>query len=261
MTGNEQKFSLQGKVAIVTGAGSGIGRETALCLANAGANVVVAEANETTGKETAAEISAQTGSRGLFILTDVSRSESVQAMVIATIEAFGRLDIAVNNAALHPDASPIADLHEDHWQKIIGVNLVGVAFCLKWELQQMIQQGGGGSIINISSATINRPQEKMSAYIAAKHGITGLTQTAAVENGRHGIRVNALAPGGVATDLTMATMQELGLTEENEAARSSLFKRFAKPEEIAQSVLWLASDAASYVTGATVAVDSGLSLI
>ncbi|KAL4781967.1 hypothetical protein BJX76DRAFT_359400 [Aspergillus varians] len=253
--------SLNGKVAIVTGGSSGIGHSTALYLAELGANVVIADINEEEGDSVASKIQQETLSQAIFIRTDVSSSPSVQSMVEKTVQVFGHVDIAVNNAGLPPDSTLLSELDEGYWHRVISTNLTGVALCLKWEIKQMTEQGTGGSIINMASATIYKPQQRMAAYVAAKHGVVSLTQTAAVETGRLGIRVNALAPGGVATPLTLATLKTYGLTEEGEAARSSLMGRFAKPREIAQAVGWLASDAASYVTGATIPVDSGLGLM
>ncbi|KAL3473904.1 hypothetical protein BJX99DRAFT_271977 [Aspergillus californicus] len=253
---------LQGKVAIITGAGSGIGKAIALCLGQAGAKVVVAEINPDTGESAATEIRKKVGGQAIFIQTDVTQSNSIRAMVQATVDAFGRLDIAVNNAAVPPDSAPLCEMDEAYWQRVIATNLTGVALCLKWQLRQMgSQDGGGGTIINMASATVNRAQPNLSAYIAAKHGVVGLTRTAAHEAAAQGIRVNAVAPGGVATDFTLETMRTLGLDIESEMARTSLFKRFATLEEVAGTVMWLASNAASYVNGAVVPVDGGMSVL
>lgn len=251
---------LAGKTAIITGAGGGIGKAIAILFAAAGANVVIAEINEKAGKQTAAGIQAS-GGQTLFVATDVSISESVQAMVQAAVTRFGRLDIAVNNAAMQCDTKPIAQLDEDYWHRLISVNFTGVALCLKWELQAMLGQGSGGSIINMASATIHRPGPKMPAYTAAKHGVVGLTKSAAAENGKHKIRVNALVPGGTMTELTAKGLEELGLTEADMAPRIGVLGRFAQPEEIAQAALWLAMDSSSYVTGALVPVDAGFDLV
>ena len=252
---------LQDKVAIVTGAGTGIGKATALCLSQAGASVVVAELNTVTGEETAASIQQQTENPVLFVHTDVSQSESIKAMVQATVDRFGRLDIAVNNAGMHPDCTPIESLDEGYWNRVLATNLTGVALSMKWELRQMIAQGQGGRIVNMASGTVFRAQKGMAAYVAAKHGVVGLTQTAALENGCHGIRVNALAPGGVATELTMATLAAMGRTEKEEASRTSLLERFAQPHEVGQAVVWMVSEGAAYMTGSTVPLDAGLSVM
>lgn len=252
---------LQGKVAVVTGAGTGIGKATALCLSQAGASVVLAELISATGEETAAFIQKQTGNPALFVHTDVTESGSIRAMIQATVDRFGRLDIAVNNAGMHPDCTPIASLDEDYWNRLLATNLTGVALSMKWELRQMIAQGQGGSILNMASGTVFRAQKGMAAYVAAKHGVVGLTQTAALENGCHGIRVNALAPGGVATELTMATLAAMGRTEMQESSRTSLLERFAQPHEVGQAVVWMVSEAAAYMTGSTVPLDAGMSVM
>jgi NAD(P)-dependent dehydrogenase (short-subunit alcohol dehydrogenase family) len=251
---------LRGKVALVTGAGTGIGKAAALALGQAGAVVAVAEINETSGLKTASEITA-TGGRAIFIQTDVSNSASIKVLVEQVVAEYGKLDIAVNNAALPPDYGSIANLNEDIWERLIGVNLSGIAFCLKWELRQMQAQGNGGAIINMASATSIKAEKNLPAYSAAKHGVVSLTRVAALENGEHKIRVNALAPGAVSTELTLNTLAKMGTSEEEYAPRVGLFGRFARPAEIAQAVLWLASDVSAYMTGTVVPVDSGLTIV
>jgi NADP-dependent 3-hydroxy acid dehydrogenase YdfG len=177
---------LQGKVALVTGAGSGISRATALCLSQAGARVVVAELQSTAGDETAAFIREQTGNDVLSVQCNVSQSKRIEAAVQAAVDKFGSLDIAVNNAGMHPDSAPIESLDEDYWNRLIAVNLTGVALSMKWELRQMIAQGRGGSIVNMASGTVFRARKGIAAYVAAKHGVVGLTQVAALENGDGG---------------------------------------------------------------------------
>jgi NAD(P)-dependent dehydrogenase (short-subunit alcohol dehydrogenase family) len=248
---------LAGKTAIVTGAGGGIGKAIAVLFASAGANVVIAEINEQAGKQAAAEIQAS-GGQALFVATDVYKFASVQAMVQAAITRFGGLHIAVNNAAMQCDTKPVSELDENYWNKLISVNFTGVALCLKWELQAMIAQGSGGSIINMASATIRKPGP---AYTAAKHGVLGLTRSAAMENGVHKIRVNALSPGGTMTELTATGLEKLGLTEADMASRIGVLGRFAQPEEIAHAALWLVLDTSSYITGAFMPVDAGYDLV
>ncbi|PYH50433.1 SDR family NAD(P)-dependent oxidoreductase [Aspergillus niger CBS 101883] len=218
-------LSLHDKVALVTGGGSGIGFAAALSLAQAGAKVVIADINETRGKASTLKIS-QLAHNVHFVPVGVSQSASVREMIDTTVRVYGRLDIAVNNAGIGPDSVAIANLDEGSWDRLIATNLTGVALCLKWELQQIIAQ----------------------AYAATKHGILGLTRVAALENGKHGIRVNALTPGGIETELTSAYVKDPRFTAEMNA-RTSVFGRFAQPCEIAQVVVWLASESSSYITG------------
>lgn len=248
---------LEGKTAIVTGAAMGMGEATARMFAQAGANVVVADFNATKGRQVADAIAKETGARTLFVAVDVANTHQVQRMVAATVDEFGGLDIAVNNAALTPDHAPAAEFDEDYWDKLIAVDLTGVALCMKYELRQMIKQGHGGSIINISSVSGFRPQPNNIAYVAAKHGVVGMTKVAALENGRHNIRVNSVAPGAIDTPMLRGALEAFGLDEKLYAPKLSLLERFGKAEEIAHASLWLASDQASYVTGTTIHADAG----
>lgn len=247
---------LQDKVAIVTGAAMGMGAATAELFAEAGAKVVVADLNEDKGREVVAGIEAA-GGVAFFQGVDIADSDQVRAMVAATVGQYGRLDAAVNNAALTPDDKPIAEFDEAYWDRLMSIDLKGTALCMKWELQQMIRQGGGGSIINISSVSGFRPQPNNAAYVAAKHGVNGLTKVAALENGARDIRVNAVAPGAVDTPMLRGALEQFGLTEESYAPQLSLLNRFGRPREVAEASLWLASDQSSYVTGTIIHVDAG----
>ncbi|HEX7537111.1 MAG TPA: SDR family NAD(P)-dependent oxidoreductase [Dermatophilaceae bacterium] len=247
---------LQDKAAIVTGAAMGMGAATAQLFAEAGAKVVVADINEEKGREVVASIEAA-GGTAFFQLVDVSNSDQVRTMVGATVQQYGRLDVAVNNAALTPDDKPLAEFDETYWDRLISIDLKGTALCLKWELQQMIRQGGGGSIINISSVSGFRPQPANPAYVAAKHGVNGLTKVAALENGATNIRVNAVAPGAIDTPMLRGALEQFNLTEEDFAPQLSLLNRFGQPREVAEASLWLASDQSSYVTGTVIHVDAG----
>ena len=247
---------LKDKVAIVTGAAMGMGAATAQLFAAAGAKVVIADMNAAKGNEVVAEIEAA-GGNVFFQMVDISRSEQVKAMVDAAVERYGRLDAAVNNAALTPDDKPLAEFDEDYWDRLMSIDLKGTALCMKWELQQMIRQGGGGSIINISSVSGFRPQPATPAYVAAKHGVNGLTKVAAVENGALNIRVNAVAPGAIDTPMLQGALEQFNLTEEEYAPQLSLLNRFGQPHEVAEASLWLASDQSSYVTGTVIHVDAG----
>jgi len=178
-------------------------------------------------------------------------------MVQFTVDTFGKLDVAVNNAALTPDDKPVAEFDEAYWDRLISVDLTGTALCMKYELQQMQKQGNGGSIINISSVSGFRPQPNTIAYVAAKHGVVGMTKVAAMENGPLNIRVNSVAPGAIDTPMLRGALEQFGLSEEEYAPQLSLLNRFGQPDEIAQASLWLASDASSYVTGTTIHADAG----
>ncbi|MFD1211982.1 SDR family NAD(P)-dependent oxidoreductase [Arthrobacter sp. GCM10027362] len=247
---------LQDKVALVTGAGMGMGAATAKLFAAAGAQVAVADFNAEAGAKTVAEIEAGGGS-ACYVNVDVSRADQVAGMVEAVVARFGRLDVAVNNAAITPDTNPLAELDEDYWDKLMSINLKGVALSLKYELRQLLAQNEGGSIINISSVRGFRPQANAAAYVAAKHGVVGLTKTAAMENGSRNIRVNCVAPGAIDTPMLQASLARRGQTEEDFAPRLSLLDRVGRAEEVAQASLWLASDLSSYVTGSTIHVDAG----
>lgn len=247
---------LEGKVAIITGAAMGMGKATAKLFAEAKAKVVVADFNEEKGREVVEEIKAN-GGEATFVKVDISNSELVQNMIKETVATYGRLDVAVNNAALTPDDKLAAEFDEDYFNKLISIDLTGTALCLKYELQQMLAQGEGGSIINISSVSGFRPQPKNIAYVAAKHAVVGMTKVAAMENGPHKIRVNSVAPGAIDTPMLRGALEQFGFTEEEYAPQLSLLNRFGQPEEIAQASLWLASDASSYVTGTTIHADAG----
>jgi glucose 1-dehydrogenase len=247
---------LEGKVAIITGAAMGMGAATAELFASCGAKVVVADLNEELGQVLARKIVAD-GGEALFVKVDVTRAEQVSDMVQAAVRNFRRLDVAVNNAAGSPDKKPIAEMDEDEFDALLRVNLKGVALCLKYEIGQLMAQGGKGSIINITSVSGIRPQPSDPAYIASKHGVIGLTKSAAMDYSCHGIRVNAIAPGAVDTPMLRRQMQHAGRDLAATGKRLSLLGRAAQPREIAQASMWLASDAASYVTGVTLPVDGG----
>ena len=247
---------LQDKVAIVTGAAMGMGEATARLFAASGAQVVVADFNEDKGRAVADEIAA-TGAQALFIKVDISHAEQVEEMVAATVERFGRLDIAVNNAALTPDDKPVAEFDESYWDRLMAVDLKGTALCMKYEIRPLLAQGDGGSIVNISSVSGFRPQPNNIAYVAAKHGVVGMTKVAALEYGAQNIRVNSVAPGAIDTPMLRGALEQFGFTAEEYAPQLSLLNRFGQAEEIAQASLWLASDASSYLTGTTIHADAG----
>ena len=249
---------LEGKVALVTGAGSGIGRATSLEMARGGAKLVVSDVNDEGGRQTVDAIETA-GGEAIFVRADVSTEADVVQLVKTTVETYGRLDCAFNNAGIggtSGDGRRYAthEYPEAQWARIIAVNLTGVFLCLKHEIAQMLQQGGGAIVNTASIAGLVGPFG--AAYTAAKHGVVGLTRQSALEYARHGIRVNAICPGPVDTPMVAAAFQAIpGL--EDRWREVSPVGRFAAPAEMATVVAWLCSDAASYVTGIAMPVDGG----
>lgn len=242
-----------GKVVLVTGASSGIGRASALMYASQGASVVVSDINEAGGNETVREIRDR-GGKAVFVQADVSQPADNQRMVQETLKQFGRLDIAFNNAGIGGETNPVADYSLEGWQKVISINLSGVFYGMKYEIPAMLQ-AGGGSIVNMSSILGAVGFTSAPAYDAAKHGVVGLTQSAALDYSKRGIRVNAVGPAFISTPL-------ISSLEENPQAKEALIKihpmgRLGKAEEVAALVLWLSSDKASFVTGSYYPVDGG----
>jgi NAD(P)-dependent dehydrogenase (short-subunit alcohol dehydrogenase family) len=247
---------LDGKTALITGGGGGIGRATALAFAREGARVAVADYAAETAAETVAMVNA-TGGQAITLTGDVTRNRDVKTMLDDTIVAFGRLDCAFNNAGIagwQVDASgkKTAEWSEDSFDRMIAVNLKGVWLCMKNELVQMLAQGGG-AIVNTASIAGLIGLQTLCAYVAAKHGVIGLTKTAALEYAEAGIRVNAVCPGFIKTRMTEETMRRRGET----ILAQIPVKRMGNPEEIAELVVWLCSDRASYITGAAYNVDGG----
>ncbi|KAF7942540.1 hypothetical protein BELL_0499g00040 [Botrytis elliptica] len=246
---------LKGKVAIITGGSQGMGKATASVFLRAGAQVVIADVKVVEGQATEKELS-QFGDI-IFVRCDISQSADVQNLIAVTVEKFGKLDVAVNNAALTPDRTQLINFDEDYWNTLVGINLTGTALCCKYEMQQMAKQGTKGSIVNIASINAFRPQPNMPAYTATKHAIIGLTKHASVEGGPKGIRVNAVAPGAIFSDMSAAALEILGTTMEEFAPTVSNLHRFGMAHEVAQASLWLSSDNSSYVTGVCLPVDGG----
>ncbi len=245
---------LQGKVALVTGGTSGIGRETAVLFAKSGAKVVVSGRREAEGKETLDLIRAA-GGDGLFVKGDVSKTNDVQTMVQNAVEKFGRLDVAFNNAGIEGNWLPIAEQPEEDWDRVIAINLKGTWLCLKYEIQQMLKQGGGGAIVNMSSIAGLMGGAAAATYVASKHGVIGLTKSAALECAMSGIRVNAVSPAVIETDMGDRIF---GAPEINKRVlKFHPIGRFGKPIEIAEAVLWMCSDRASFMTGQTLVLDGG----
>jgi NAD(P)-dependent dehydrogenase (short-subunit alcohol dehydrogenase family) len=246
---------LQGKVALVTGGTSGIGRDTAVLFAKAGAKVVVTGRREVEGKETVDLIRAACGD-GVFVKADVSKAAEVDALVQRTVEKFGRLDVAFNNAGIEGHWLPIVEQSEEDWDQTIDINLKGVWLCLKYEIRQMLKQGGGGAIVNMASAAGLMGLAGAATYSASKHGVIGLTKSAALETARSGIRVNVVCPAVVETPMADRAYEQpeihkfvLGLHP---------MGRFGRPEEISEAVLWMCSDRASFMTGQSLVLDGGL---
>jgi glucose 1-dehydrogenase len=250
------KNRLDGKVAIVTGAGMGMGAATARVMAGYGASVIVSDINGAAAQETAASVLAA-GGKAHVVLCDVADDQQVEALIAETVATFGRLDCAVNNAAITPDTLPIADADMDVWDRVIRVDLRSVMMCMKYQVRQFLSQGGGGAIVNVGSVSSFRPQPHNSAYVAAKHGVIGLTKTGSLEYAPHGIRVNAVLPGAIDTPMMRNALEANNFREEDFAPALSLLGRFGKPEEVAEASAWLCSDAASYVTGHSLAVEAG----
>jgi NAD(P)-dependent dehydrogenase (short-subunit alcohol dehydrogenase family) len=254
---SDDPLDFSGKVALVTGAAAGMGLATAWAFAEAGAAVVLADHREDAVKEAADKLVA-TGRKALAVRCDVSDEAQVWAMVDRTVAEFGRLDAAFNNAGVMAKLAPTADSTLEEWDRVIDINLRGV-WGMKYEIRQMKQQGGG-AIVNNASVGALTGNPGIASYIASKHGVVGLTRTAALEYIKHGIRVNAVNPGLIDTQIAR------DVVEGNEAADGEMEKnipigRAGRPEEIASAVLWLCSSGASYVVGHALTVDGGMTVL
>jgi NAD(P)-dependent dehydrogenase (short-subunit alcohol dehydrogenase family) len=242
---------LKDKVTLVTGASSGIGRAIALAYARAGAKVVVSDVNAQGGEETVALI-RKAGGNALFVAADVSRPADCEALVQRTVQQYGRLDIACNNAGIGGDLAPTADYPLEGWERVIGINLSGVFYCMKYQIPQMLK-AGGGAIVNMASTAGLEGVGGLAGYVSAKHGVIGLTKTAALDYADRNLRVNALAPGPILTD----NLERAGEDAQRLAALAMPMRRIGRPEEVAAAVVWLCSDQAAFITGATLPIDGG----
>jgi len=246
---------LEEKVVIVTGGGSGIGRATSLWFAREGAKVIVADVGVEGGKETV-KLIREMGGEAVFVQTDVTRAAEVETLIQKAVATYGRLDCAFNNAGIMGAIALTAEGTEENWQVTIDVNLKGVWLCMKYEIPQMLKNGGG-AIVNMASVVSLVGFRGLSAYSASKHGVLGLTKSAALEYATAGIRINAVSPGAIRTPLVDAAVR---LDPQIEAQLIALepIGRMGTPEEIAEAVVWLCSDEASFVTGHTLVVDGGM---
>lgn len=246
---------LEGKITLVTGGSSGIGRATALAFAREGSNLVIADILVESGEETVQMI-RKAGGEAIFVETDISKAGEVEALVNKVVETYGRLDCAHNNAGIEGVLATTANYTEEDWDRIITINLKGTWLCMKYEILQMLHQGGG-AIVNTASTNGLVGFPGMPAYCASKGGILQLTRTAALEYARAGIRVNAVCPGSIQTPL----MERIAANISNAGVPFAMdlpSGRIGMPEEVAEAVVWLCSDASSFVTGHALVIDGGM---
>jgi NAD(P)-dependent dehydrogenase (short-subunit alcohol dehydrogenase family) len=247
------------KIALITGAGSGIGRATALAFASQGAKVVVSDINRKTGEETAQQIRGE-GGEAIFIASDVSDESQVEAMVAQSVEHYGRLDFAFNNAGLTQNSQPLAEQPSDTYDKLFDVSVRGVWLSMRAEIDQMLRQGHG-NIVNMGSMSAVNGIAGLTTYTASKHAVLGLTRGAALDYAQRGIRINAVGPGTIDTPMIQRFIELAGTDKVMEPIRAAHpIGRTGRPEEVAEAVLWLCSDASSFVLGQILMVDGGYSI-
>jgi NAD(P)-dependent dehydrogenase (short-subunit alcohol dehydrogenase family) len=245
---------LEGKIALVTGGTSGIGRETAVLFAKAGAKVVVAGRREREGQETI-ELVRAAGGDGLFVKADVSKASDVETLIQKAVEGFGRLDVAFNNAGIEGAWGPVVRQTEEDFDRTMNINLKGAWLCLKYEIRQLLKQGGGGAIVNMASITGLVGSAGAAAYSASKHGVIGLTKSAALENAKSGIRINAVCPAFTETPMADRTLRLPAVHKYVLSCHP--IGRLGRPAEIAEAVVWMCSDRASFMTGQSLVLDGG----
>ncbi|HMV41165.1 MAG TPA: glucose 1-dehydrogenase [Leptospiraceae bacterium] len=250
-------MKFKNKVVIVTGSTSGIGRAIAIKFSENGATVIVSGRREVEGKKLENEI-IQNGGKCLFVPADVSKEDDIKNLVNQTIHKFGKLDIAVNSAGISGDLFPVTEYPLDVWNQVIAINLTGVFLSMKYEIPEIIKQGGG-VVLNVSSALGLRGKELVSAYSSSKHGVIGLTKCAALEYGKYGIRVNAACFGGIETEMDQEFYKKSDNPEQlkKERLKSYALGRMGNVNEVANTSIWLCSDEASFITGAAIPIDGG----
>lgn len=251
---------LEGKVILVTGAASGLGKATALLASKEGAKVVVVDVDEKGGEEVISEIRAN-DCEGLFIKADVTVEREILEAINAAVQKFGRLDGAHNNVGIEQVPKTMTELSEEEWNRIMDVNLKSVFLCMKHEIRQFLLQGTGGSIVNTSSIAGLVGAPMIASYVASKHGIIGLSRAAAAEFGRFGIRVNCVCPAGMRGTAMFKRLESIDPILPQKVRETVPMGRDAEPSEVAEAVVWLLSDRASYVNGHALSVDGGFVVV
>lgn len=248
-------YDYSDKVGLVTGAGSGIGRAIAMAFAKSGARVLVADINRANGEATV-EMIRQSGGEAWFQVCDVSVASDVESMIQGVVKAHGRLDFAVNNAAVELEKTSLVDVPEEVFDRLVAVNVKGVFLCMQHQIRQMALQRKG-AIVNITSVNSFRPQPHQTVYTGSKHAVLGMTRNAAMECASSGVRINAISPGAIETPMLEQSLANSPIPRDAIIDRMSLNGRFGRPEEIARAALWLCSDDASYTYGHALSVDGG----
>jgi NAD(P)-dependent dehydrogenase (short-subunit alcohol dehydrogenase family) len=249
-----ESFSMQGKVAVVTGAAGGMGEAITRTLVEAGARVVACDR----AAEPLRELCGSRGDAAADVAGDITDPETVRLMVATAVDRFGRLDAAVNGAAIEFERVPLHETTDEDFELMMAVNVTALFRCMRAEIAAMLAAGNGGSVVNIASTNAFKPQPNQPAYTASKHAVLGLTRSAALDYAASGIRVNAICPGTIDTPMLRNAMERRGRNPEEVAKRLSRFARFGTPQEIADACLWLCSGASSFTTGHALAVDGGM---